>query len=132
MTFGDSVYGTNVTLGSAKIIYDNMITDDGPIILNSLPFPFTVKITEKNPFVEVDKIDNMEYSRAGICMALTRTSKGHLFSGYYYPRTAFALLSMISYLINPDLVSYSITVLINSLKVSLIINILKRFLEEWE
>jgi hypothetical protein len=105
LTYGDFIFGTNVTLGSPNIIYDNMITEDGPIILNSLPFPFMVKITEKPSFVNIDRFDKKEYSRAGMCIALTRTNRGNLDSGYYYPSTAFALLSMISYLINPDIVS---------------------------
>ena len=105
LTYGDFIFGTNVTLGSPNIIYDNMITEDGPIILNSLPFPFMVKITEKPTFVKIDRFDMKEYSRAGMCIALTRTNRGNLDSGYYYPSTAFALLSMISYLINPDIVS---------------------------
>ena len=73
--------------------------------MNSLPFPFMVKITEKPSFVNIDRFDKKEYSRAGMCIALTRTNRGNLDSGYYYPSTAFALLSMISYLINPDIVS---------------------------
>ena len=68
--------------------------------------PFMVKITEKPTFVKIDRFDKKEYSRAGMCIALTRTNRGNLDSGYYYPSTAFALLSMISYLINPDIVSH--------------------------
>ena len=44
-------------------------------------------------------------------MDLTRTSRGRLDSGYYYPMAAFALLSMISYLINPDIVSHPVYIL---------------------
>ena len=99
LTYGDLAYGTNnVTLGPAKIYYDNMTTEDGPIIVKSLPFPFMVKITEKATFVKVDKFNKKEYSRSGLCISLTRTSRGRLDSGYYYPMAAFALLSMISYL----------------------------------
>ena len=109
LTYGDLAYGINdVTLGPAKIFYDNMTTEDGPIIVNSLPFPFMVKITEKETFVKVDQYRKKEYSRSGICISLTRTSRGRLDSGYYYPMAAFALLSMISYLINPDIVSYAV------------------------
>ena len=112
LTYGDLAYGTNnVTLGTAKIFYDNMTTEDGPIIVNSLPFPFMVKITEKATFVKVDKFNKKKYSRSGMCMDLTRTSRGRLDSGYYYPMAAFALLSMISYLINPDIVSHAVYIL---------------------
>ena len=112
LTYGDLAYGTNnVTLGTAKIFYDNMTTEDGPIIVNSLPFPFMVKITEKATFEKRDKFNKKKYSRSGICMDLTRTSRGRLDSGYYYPMAAFALLSMISYLINPDIVSHPVYIL---------------------
>ena len=65
LTYGDLAYGTNnVTLGTAKIFYDNMTTQDGPIIVNSLPFPFMVKITEKATFEKTDKSNKKKYSRS--------------------------------------------------------------------
>ena len=40
----------------------------------------------------------------GILISMRRNSLGQLLSGYYYPTTSFALLSMLSFLINPDVV----------------------------
>ena len=45
------------------------------------------------------------YSHSGVLIKLKRNSIGQLITGYYYPTTAFAFLSMISYLINPEKVS---------------------------
>ena len=65
LTYGDLAYGTNnVTLGTAKIFYNSMTTEDGPIIVNSLPFPFMVKITEKATFEKTDKSNKKKYSRS--------------------------------------------------------------------
>jgi hypothetical protein len=89
----------------AIIIYDSMTTTEGPIIFNSLPFPYKINITSKLTFNKVEKGDEMMYSKTGVCLDLKRSRMGHLGSGYYYPTTTFALLSMISYLINPDIVS---------------------------
>ena len=51
--------------------------------------------------------DNAEkFSFTGILVTLKRKSISHLLSAYYYPTTAFALLSMISYLIDPDSVRF--------------------------
>ena len=53
--------------------------------------------------------DNAEkFSFTGILVTLKRKSISHLLSSYYYPTTAFALLSMISYLIDPDSVRFLI------------------------
>ena len=98
---------SDVTLRPAIIIYDNMTTTEGPIILNSLPFPYRIKITSKSTLDNVDKGDEINYSKTGLCLVLKRSRMGHLGSAYYYPTTAFALLSMISYLINPDIVSWN-------------------------
>ena len=115
LSYGDFRNGngaSNVTLMPAIIIYDNMTTTEGPIIFNSLPFPYKINITSKLTFNKVEKGvlkkgDDILYSKTGMCFDLKRSRMGHLASAYYYPTTAFALLSMISYLINPDTVSYN-------------------------
>ena len=75
--------------------------------------------------------DNAEkFSFTGILVTLRRKSISHLLSAYYYPTTAFALLSMISYLIDPDSVRFLIInfkVYIQKTK-----NSFTRFLVEWE
>ena len=54
----------------------------------------------------MDEIDNTKHSSTGIRLKFCRNSFGHLTSSFYYPTGCFALLSMISYLIKPDVVSY--------------------------
>ena len=107
LSYGDIKSGaSHVTLLPAVIIYDNMTTAEGPIILRSLPFPYKINITSQLTFNKTDKGDDMNlFSLTGVCFDLKRSRMGHMGSAYYYPTTAFALLSMISYLINPDSVS---------------------------
>merc|ERR1712008_263366 len=45
-----------------------------------------------------------KFSFTGMLLTIKRKSYGQLLSGYYYPTASFALLSMISFLINPDVV----------------------------
>ena len=94
-----------MTFETASIIYDDMTTQDGPISPKNLPFPYEIQITARQTFIKLSRIDKMKTSKTGMCLNLIRSSHGGLDSGYYYPMTAFALLSMISYLINPDVVS---------------------------
>ena len=54
----------------------------------------------------MDEIDNTKHSSTGIRLKFYRNNFGHLTSSFYYPTGCFALLSMISYLVKPDVVSY--------------------------
>jgi hypothetical protein len=94
-----------VTFENATILFVKMTAYDDPIILTSLPFPFEVQISYLRTFKEFNSFTGMEHSGTGMSLSLKRSTIGQLSSGYYYPTTAFALLSMISYLINPDIVS---------------------------
>ena len=107
LSYGDiKNRASDVTLMPAIIIYDNLTTAEGPIILSRLPFPYKINITSQLTFNKTDKGDDMIlFSKTGVCFDLKRSRMGHMGSAYYYPTTAFALLSMISYLINPDSVS---------------------------
>ena len=106
LSYKDAREGANdVTLKPAIIIYDTMTTTEGQIILNSLAFPYKINITSQSTFKNKVKGDEMKYLKTGMCLDLKRSRMGHLGSGYYYPTTAFAFLSMISFFINPDVVS---------------------------
>ena len=96
-----------MNFGPTTISYKDMSTLDGPMMLNNLPLPYEIKIESQKASKKFARFMgvNFPYSQTGMCMTMTRASRGHLGSGYYYPTTAFALLSMISYLINPDIVS---------------------------
>ena len=74
-----------------------------PIIIDNSPLPFEFRL---NPLATKEE-DNGFYnvSKTGMCIKFKRKSFGLLLGGYYYPTTAFALLSMVSFVINPDVVS---------------------------
>jgi hypothetical protein len=107
--FGDFWYETrNLNMSATKVIlrdYPGITPKDDPIIINDLPYPYEFKLESLPPF-EID-VDGYIYSFTGAVLTLERKSIGYLMSGYYYPTTAFALLSMISYLIDPDIVRFS-------------------------
>ena len=110
--FGDGRYATDeLRISGVTLRYG--ISFDGPstrvgdeaLILEDLALPFGFKL-EVLPIKEMDT-GNYNISFAGILMRLERKSLGQLLSGYYYPTTSFALLSMVSFVINPDVVSES-------------------------
>ena len=73
-------------------------------MLDSLPFPFDFEL-ESMPNFERKTAYNFKFSNTGILIKMKRKSLGQLVGGYYYPTTSFAFLSMISFLIKPDVVS---------------------------
>ena len=104
--FGDERYSTdelridNVTL----LDWNNGLSyyvDYEPLILEDLALPYRLEL-EVLPIREKGVYYNV--SQAGILIRIERESLGQLLSGYYYPTVSFALLSMISFLINPDVV----------------------------
>ena len=107
MEFGDETYGTElgVKLNAATINYgtDYSTKGDPAIILNDLPFPFQFELESLPVFEQI--LEEATYTYTGMLMRLKRKSLGQLLSGYYYPTATFAILSMVSFLINPDVVS---------------------------
>ena len=74
-----------------------------PIIIDNstLPFEFQLKsLAEKEK-----TYSHINISYTGMGLSIKRKSFGLLLSGYYYPTTSFALFSMVSFIINPDVVS---------------------------
>ena len=89
--------------------FGNLSTETGgePIILDNLHFPFEFQLVVL-PNFEVKtnrRNDPLTFSYTGIALRMRRKSLGQLLSGFFYPSAAFALLSMISFLIKPDMVS---------------------------
>ena len=76
-----------------------------PLIVDDLALPFRIEL-EVLPIEEVDTGNDYSISKAGILIRIKRDSLGQLISGYYYPTTSFALLSMVSFLIDPNVVSH--------------------------
>ena len=108
MEYGDHSMSTKVLTFNAPIIaYDNVahsLGDDHIIIENS-NLPFTFHLDTLAAYEKKDILDGYLYSFTGLVMKISRKSYGKLLSGYYYPMAAFALVSMISFLIKPDVVS---------------------------
>ena len=106
--FGDERYATHelmidyITLfyGSSQSIETSVGGD--PLILDDLSLPFGLEM-EVLPIKENDN-GGYNASKAGILIRIERQSLGQLLSGYYYPTTSFALLSLVSFLIHPDVV----------------------------
>ena len=96
---------SDITFKSATIAFGDTKTRVGenPLVLDDLPFPFQFNLESLPAF---EKIYDNAYSYTGMLLKIKRTSLGQLLSGFYYPTGAFAFLSMISYLINPDVVSF--------------------------
>ena len=92
-----------VILESPKIQYGNKFSAIGnsPIISKNLP-QFEVRL-KPLPSFQIGATEH-KFSYTGVNITLKRISMGHLNSGYYYPTSSFALLSTISFLINPDVV----------------------------
>ena len=108
--FGELLYETKLLKMSATQVLKNGYRisgpNDDPIIINNLPFPYEFQLKSLLPF-EVNfgtEIWPANYSYTGCLITLERKSINYLMVGYYYPTTAFALLSMISYLIDADIV----------------------------
>ena len=76
---------------------------DNPLILYDLGLPFEFEL-EALSTKEKDIDYNYNVSQAGMVIRIKKRSLGQLLSGYYYPTTSFALLSTVSFLINPDVV----------------------------
>ena len=88
---------------------------DPAIILNDLPFPFQFELESLPVFEQI--FEGTTYTYTGMLMRLKRKSLGQLLSGYYYPTATFAILSMVSFLINPDVVSLNFSYEISCLKI---------------
>ena len=90
--------------------FSNLSTNSGsdPIILDDLPFPFEFQLVVLPNFGLKNSIKNrtVTFSYTGIALRMRRKSLGQLLSGFFYPSAAFALLSMISFLIKPDMVRF--------------------------
>ena len=105
-TFGDLLWGTFALIfNSSTISYGKNKTSLGdlPIVLNDFSLPFDFELQSLPAFEEIK--NGRSYSYTGMKILIQRKQMGYLLAGYYYPTTAFALLSMISFLIHPECVS---------------------------
>jgi hypothetical protein len=128
----------NVTIVPHNIWIGNLEQKDGnePIILDDLPFPFAFKL-KPLPTITIPGYLGSTISKTGILFKMKRNDFGKLLASYYYPMASFAALSLISFLINPDIVSYLIFTLVKHIicilkRLKVNTNIFTRFQVEWE
>ena len=99
----------NVTIVPRNIWIGNLEqkAENEPIILDDLPFPFAI-VLKPLPTITIHGNFHSKISKTGILFKMKRNDFGKLLASYYYPSASFAVLSLISFLINPDIVSYLI------------------------
>ena len=106
--YGDSISSqTLMSFNITRAGFGKHLTQNGgnPIILNTLLFPFEFQLLSLPNFEKKDKY-MISYSWTSIVLKMQRKSPGQLLIGYFYPTASFALLSVISFLIKPDVVSF--------------------------
>ena len=102
--YGDLHSSNNVVLNRAIVKYGNKKTTDGLFELNDLHFPFGVEVESFPTSRKLYTDQENTRSYTGMCFKMNRKTRGHLISGFYYPTASFGILSLISYLIKPDMV----------------------------
>ena len=106
--YGGGIFSQKVvSFNTTRAGFGNVTTKNGddPIIVDNLPFPFEFQLVVQPTFEKTSIHRELTYSYTGVVLKMRRKSPGQLLCGYFYPTTAFALLSMISFLIKPDIVS---------------------------
>ena len=105
MNFGSSgVSITYLKLLPTTVKYAGTETKYGenPLNISSTRIPFEIKVESSQTFNILDA--GYTYSHAGLRMYFKRSRIGGIISGFYGPTALFALLSMISFGISPDVV----------------------------
>ena len=105
-TFGSSVtFSEDLHLKETWLRYQNKRKKFGAgpleIETNRLPFIISLESLREHVFTQA----GYNYSFVGMKMTLTRNSFGLLIGGYYGPTGMFSLLSLVSFTINPEIVS---------------------------
>ena len=93
-----------IRLSPTKIIYSGNSTKFGGKMMkiSSTRIPFDMKVESTEPFNILDAGYN--YSHAGFKLYFYRNEIGGLLSGFYLPTGLLAIMSMISFGINPEVV----------------------------
>ena len=103
-----SSYSTVLTLKETILRYKNIkrIFGQGPINFNPTRLPFNVSLKSNDEYEFFQA--GYHYSFVGMRITLTRNNLGLLLGGYYGPTIIFSLLSLVSFTINPDIVSFNL------------------------
>ena len=108
LEYGSSLedHSKYVVLNSAMISYKNVkiVVGDDPITISNSPLPFEFQLESLPVFFKNDTMGHSYYF-TGMNMTLNRNTVGLLLTSYYFPTSSYALLSVVSFLINPDVVS---------------------------
>ena len=105
--YGSSFFSLKeMRLNQTEAVFGNISTYVGgdPITLDKLPFPFEFQLVVQPTFEKTSVYRGLTFSYTRVVLKMRRKSPGQLLCGYFYPTAAFALLSMLSFLIKPDVV----------------------------
>ena len=106
-TFGSELLSVgSLQLTPPVIRHLGVESNDGSLLpIPTERLPFDIVLTSRPQFVI--ESDGYDFSYTGFTLHLHRNSLGVLIGGFYGPTAIFAILSMISFRINPDIVSMS-------------------------
>ena len=104
--FHQSTFGSGIRINPIKVLNNdtsaNLLTEEKHISNRHLPYTFSILKTKK----EFPKYNYEFYAPyAGIVLQIKRESLDLLIGTFYVPTAIFSALSMVSFFINPDLVS---------------------------
>ena len=96
----------DIKLKPLTIVYRNTSHKFGapPIILQQPQHPYSIEL-KSLPASTKEYSTIGVFSSTGMAIKFKRNNLGQLFTAYYFPTGSFALISTISFLIKPDLVS---------------------------
>ena len=106
LEFGTPSGVINVTLTFAPVqVLDEgkpkQLVQDQNVDNKHLPFTFSIRSKSLYPIWSKE----YQYPATGVTIHLKRTDLGSLMGRFYIPTTLFSILSLISFFINPDMVS---------------------------
>jgi hypothetical protein len=114
MDFGDPVYEADyMQLTGMEIYFEDKYTSiDEPLPITVLVagLPYKIDIQAKEEFKLIAPDADESYSYSGIKFTFTRNSLGLLLGGFYGPTAIFAVLSLISFVIEANAVSIYILI----------------------
>ena len=107
-TFSSRLSTVLVTLTAPMIHHKGKTTyygQDG-LEVESKRLPFITKLTSLESYLLLDESNGFYYETTGMNIYFSRKSLGILTGTFYGPTLIFAVLSMLSFQINPDVVPY--------------------------
>ncbi len=119
---GDPILEDNwIVFNTVKVFYRNESNIDGniPMVVDRLRLPFEVTLTPRKSYRKFLSSYQANFSYTGVELFLQRDRLGKLAAGYFLLTGTFAILSILSFFINPDVVSdirIILKILANSVK----------------